>query len=68
MNYFIVTANRIDIAGEPEPTPSYWSRSRIWMDEKALAKRYRFREQAESVSNKLSTKKFKNISVEEMFS
>jgi hypothetical protein len=71
MNYFIIKADILhlidSVTRETGYKPRYWnSRLSHWTEEKFLAKRYTSRGRAETVANKLSTKRAKNITVEEV--
>ena len=71
MNYFIIKADILHLIDsatrETGYKPRYWnSRLSHWTEEKFLAKRYTSRGRAETVANKLSTKRAKNITVEEV--
>lgn len=70
MQYFIITA-KIDrvtcsVTRQTESKQVFWnSRTKSWTEERYLAKRYASHKRAESVANKLSTKRARNITVEE---
>ena len=71
MNYFIIKSDILQIIDsvtrETGYKPCYWnSRLSCWTEEKFLAKRYTSRGRAETVADKLSTKRAKNITVEEV--
>lgn len=70
MQYFVIKADVLRINSVSRETKSelcYWnSRLSYWTEEKFLAKHYTSRGRAETVANKLSTKRAKNIMVEEV--